>query len=163
MSSSTLGSKTPTYGCAVLYVNNERWKGVPFILRAGKALNNRKAEVRVQFKDVIIDIFEEGEVQRNELVIRVQPDEAVYMKMMTKRPGMSFKPEETELDLTYTRRYQHIKLPDAYERLLLDVFCGSQTNFVRADELQEAWRILTPVLSELEASCDKPFEYVYGR
>ena len=70
------------------------------------ALNERKAEVRIQFRDVPGDIFPPGEVQRNELVMRVQPGEAVYCKMMIKRPGMAFDAEETELDLTYGNRYQ---------------------------------------------------------
>ena len=70
------------------------------------ALNERKAEVRIQFKDVPGDIFTPGLVKRNELVIRVQPNEAVYMKMMTKTPGMGFTCEETELDLTYHSRYK---------------------------------------------------------
>eukprot|EP00105_Crassostrea_gigas_P011810 XP_011427632.1 PREDICTED: glucose-6-phosphate 1-dehydrogenase [Crassostrea gigas] len=100
------GSATPTFVTAVLMVKNERWEGVPFILRCGKALNERKAEVRIQFKDVAGDIFPAGEVKRNELVIRVQPDEAVYLKMMTKSPGMTFGCEETELDLSYKSRYK---------------------------------------------------------
>ncbi|CAL8078372.1 unnamed protein product [Calicophoron daubneyi] len=153
-------SITPTYVCMVIYVNNERWKGVPFILRAGKALNEHKAEVRFQFKDIEGQLFPSAE--RNEMVIRVQPDEAVYVKLITKTPGMRFDTEETELDLTYSKRYQHIKLPDAYERLLLDVFCGSQANFVRCDELSEAWRILTPLLDQLEREKIKPIPYPYG-
>lgn len=79
--------------------------GVPFILRCGKALNERKAEVRLQFRDVAGDIFRQ-QCKRNELVIRVQPNEAVYTKMMTKKPGMFFNPEESELDLTYGNRYK---------------------------------------------------------
>ncbi|KAF7256505.1 hypothetical protein EG68_06259 [Paragonimus skrjabini miyazakii] len=156
------GSITPTYVCMVLHVHNARWEGVPFVLRAGKAMNERKAEVRIQFKDISPDVFDSVRVARNELVIRVQPDEAVYVKMNTKSPGMKFQTEETELDLTYSKRYQHIKLPDAYERLILDVFCGSQTNFVRNDELQEAWRILTPILEQLESKNIKPLPYVFG-
>lgn len=70
------------------------------------ALNERKAEVRVQFKDVPGDIYRQGEIQRNELVMRVQPNEAVYMKIMFKKPGMSFDCEETELDLSYNSRYR---------------------------------------------------------
>uniref|UniRef100_A0A087Y1S4 Glucose-6-phosphate 1-dehydrogenase n=1 Tax=Poecilia formosa TaxID=48698 RepID=A0A087Y1S4_POEFO len=124
------GSCTPTFATAVLYVQNERWDGVPFILRCGKALNERKAEVRLQFTDVPGDIFADR-CQRNELVVRVQPDEAIYLKMMTKRPGVFFSPEETELDLTYKSRYKNVTLPDAYERLILDVFCGNQMHFVR--------------------------------
>ncbi|CAB1336231.1 unnamed protein product [Coregonus sp. 'balchen'] len=116
--------------------------GVPFILRCGKALNERKAEVRLQFTDVPGDIFG-AQCRRNELVVRVQPNEAVYAKMMSKKPGVYFHPEETELDLTYKSRYKDVKLPDAYERLILDVFCGSQMHFVRsrgpteADELSK--------------------------
>uniref|UniRef100_A0A8B9QE71 Glucose-6-phosphate 1-dehydrogenase n=1 Tax=Apteryx owenii TaxID=8824 RepID=A0A8B9QE71_APTOW len=94
------GSTTATFAAAVLRVANERWDGVPFVLRCGKALNERKAEVRLQFRDVPGDIFQR-QCKRNELVVRVQPDEAVYTKMMTKKPGMFFNPEESELDLTY--------------------------------------------------------------
>ncbi|XP_053704681.1 glucose-6-phosphate 1-dehydrogenase-like [Synchiropus splendidus] len=154
-------SCTPTFATAVLYVQNERWDGVPFILRCGKALNERKAEVRLQFTDVPGDIFGDR-CQRNELVVRVQPDEAIYLKMMTKRPGVYFCPEETELDLTYRSRYKNLTLPDAYERLILDVFCGNQMHFVRSDELREAWRIFTPLLHQMEAERTRPIPYTYG-
>ncbi|KAJ8257436.1 hypothetical protein GJAV_G00185580 [Gymnothorax javanicus] len=155
------GSNTPTFATAVLYVHNERWDGVPFILRCGKALNERKAEVRLQFSDVPGDIFN-GQCRRNELVVRVQPNEAVYAKMMSKKPGVYFSPEETELDLTYGSRYRDVKLPDAYERLILDVFCGSQMHFVRSDELKEAWRIFTPLLHQIEREKTPPIPYKYG-
>ncbi|XP_036029850.1 glucose-6-phosphate 1-dehydrogenase isoform X3 [Onychomys torridus] len=155
------GSTTATFAAAVLYVENERWDGVPFILRCGKALNERKAEVRLQFRDVAGDIFHQ-QCKRNELVIRVQPNEAVYTKMMTKKPGMFFNPEESELDLTYGNRYKNVKLPDAYERLILDVFCGSQMHFVRSDELREAWRIFTPLLHRIDREKPQPIPYVYG-
>ncbi|XP_030748343.1 glucose-6-phosphate 1-dehydrogenase isoform X2 [Sitophilus oryzae] len=169
------GSLTPTYAAAVLRINNERWDGVPFILKCGKALNERKAEVRIQFEDVPGDIFD-GKPKRNELVIRVQPGEALYVKLMVKTPGMAFDMEETELDLTYGHRYAEqsnckedhmgkcytVKLPDAYERLILDVFCGSQMHFVRSDELHEAWRIFTPLLHEIESGGVKPIPYVFG-
>ncbi|XP_015112695.1 glucose-6-phosphate 1-dehydrogenase isoform X1 [Diachasma alloeum] len=151
-------STTPTFAMAALKINNERWDGVPFILKCGKALNERKAEVRVQYLDVPGDIFD-GKAKRNELVIRVQPGEALYIKMMTKTPGITFDMEETELDLTYGRRYKDLKLPDAYERLILDVFCGSQMHFVRSDELSEAWRIFTPLLHRIEAEKIPPIPY----
>lgn len=154
-------SITPTYALAPLFINNARWEGVPFILRCGKALNERKAEVRIQFKDVAGDIFE-GKAKRNELVIRVQPGEALYLKIMSKAPGMKFDLVETELDLTYSMRYRETDVPDAYERLILDVFTGTQMHFVRNDELKEAWRIFTPVLKQLEEQHIKPVPYVYG-
>uniref|UniRef100_A0A1I8F9D8 glucose-6-phosphate dehydrogenase (NADP(+)) n=1 Tax=Macrostomum lignano TaxID=282301 RepID=A0A1I8F9D8_9PLAT len=131
-----------TYGMAALYIKNERWDGVPFIIRAGKALNETKCEVRIQFKDVSGDIFESGVVH-------------------PKRAWV-FGAEETELDLSYSKRFSKVKLPDAYERLLLDVLCGSQVNFVRTDELREAWRIFTPILHELDAKAVKPLPYAYG-
>ncbi|XP_070567072.1 glucose-6-phosphate 1-dehydrogenase-like [Ptychodera flava] len=155
------GSVTPTFAAAVFYICNERWDGVPFILKCGKALNERKAEVRIQFHEPPGDIFQ-SQLQRNELVIRVQPDEAVYCKFMTKKPGMSFSPVETELDLTYGARYKDVVLPDAYVRLILDVFCGSQMHFVRTDELAEAWRIFTPLLHQIENDKIKPVPYTYG-
>lgn len=114
---------------------------------------------------------------RSELVMRVQPNEAVYLKLMTKKPGMGFGVEESELDLTYNARYkvcflfnllskpllQNVRLPDAYERLFIEVFMGSQINFVRTDELENAWRILTPALKELEENKIKPIPYKFGR
>ncbi|XP_058806018.1 glucose-6-phosphate 1-dehydrogenase isoform X2 [Phymastichus coffea] len=155
------GSNTPTYAMAKLTINNERWDGVPFLLRCGKALNEKKAEVRIQYRDVPGDIFD-GKGKRNEMVIRVQPGEALYIKMMTKSPGITFDMEETELDLTYSNRYKGMKLPDAYERLILDVFCGSQMHFVRNDELSEAWRIFTPLLHQIEKQKIHPISYKYG-
>ncbi|XP_067928211.1 glucose-6-phosphate 1-dehydrogenase-like [Watersipora subatra] len=157
------GSKTATYALGCLSICNERWDGVPFILKCGKATNERKAEVRIQFRDVPGSLFPEDQLKRNELVMRVQPGEAVYCKMMTKMPGMAIGAEETELDLTYNHRYEGIKMPDAYERLILDVFMGSQMHFVRTDELREAWRIFTPLLHTIESEGGpSPIPYVYG-
>uniref|UniRef100_T1H6Z2 Glucose-6-phosphate 1-dehydrogenase n=1 Tax=Megaselia scalaris TaxID=36166 RepID=T1H6Z2_MEGSC len=155
-------SITPTYALTVLKINNEQWEGVPFIMRAGKGLNQGKAEIRVQFKDVAGDIFD-GNPKRNELVMRIQPGEAIYMKINMKNPGSSgFEFHETEMDLTYENRYTEHYIPDAYERLILDVFQGNQMNFVRADELSEAWRIFTPVLHQMEREKVEPLKYVFG-
>ncbi|VDK49802.1 unnamed protein product [Anisakis simplex] len=155
-------SITPTYALAVLRINNERWDGVPFFLRCGKALNERKTEVRIQYKEVPGDIYPDGKLKRTELVMRVQPNEAVYIKLMTKKPGMGFAVEETELDLSYNARYKDIRLPDAYERLFLEVIMGSQINFVRTDELDYSWRIFTPLLNQIETEKIKPVNYVFG-
>ncbi|CAF2705458.1 unnamed protein product [Rotaria sp. Silwood2] len=164
-------STTPTYAQVVLFIKNERWDDVPFILRAGKALNEKTAEIRVQFRDVPGSMFDEElsengvkeRLARDELVIRIQPDEAIYLKVNTKRPGeMNFGIEKTELDLTYNERYRGVKLPDAYERLILDVFMGSQINFVRSDELQEAWRIVDPILAEIDKKKLSIIPYTFG-
>ncbi|KNC76019.1 glucose-6-phosphate 1-dehydrogenase X [Sphaeroforma arctica JP610] len=157
-------SKTPTYASTVLYVENERWDGVPFIMKAGKALDERKADIRIQFKDAPGDIFSAlgGEVHRNELVIRLQPDEAVYMKLNIKSPGLRSRPLQAELDVTYKDRFEDERLPDAYERLLLDVIRGQQGHFVRSDELAEAWRIFTPLLHDIDAGLVESHDYAYG-
>ncbi|CAN6464175.1 unnamed protein product [Victoria cruziana] len=129
-------SNTPTFATVVLRLHNERWEGVPFILKAGKALNSRKAEIRVQFKDVPGDIFKCKKQGRNEFVIRLQPSEAMYMKLTVKRPGLEMSTILSELDLSYGQRYQDVIIPEAYERLILDTIRGDQQHFVRRDELK---------------------------
>ncbi|CAG8452918.1 3726_t:CDS:2 [Acaulospora colombiana] len=154
------GSNCPTYAAATLFINNERWEGVPFILKCGKALNEQKTEIRVQFQDVPGNVFKDA--PRNELVIRVQPGEAVYMKMTNKLPGLSMETVISELDLTYHRRFSDFKIPDAYEALILDVLKGDHSNFVRNDELDAAWKIFTPVLHQIDNEKIKPIPYAYG-
>lgn len=96
-------------------------------------------EIRVQYKDVTQGIF--TNIARNELVMRIQPSEAIYMKMNTKTPGLITRAIPTELDLTYKRRFSDAKIPEAYEALILDAFKGDHSNFVRDDELDVAWKV----------------------
>ncbi|KAJ3026180.1 UNVERIFIED_CONTAM: Glucose-6-phosphate 1-dehydrogenase [Siphonaria sp. JEL0065] len=154
------GSVTPTYAAAVFKIHNERWEGVPFILKCGKALEESKVEIRVQFNDIAGNLYP-GTV-RNELVIRLQPKEAVYMKMMNKEPGLSTDLHVTELDLSYEKRYKDAKIPDAYEALILDCLRGDHSNFVRDDELELAWKIFTPLLHKIEGEKIQPELYQYG-
>ncbi len=102
-------SLTPTFAVAVLYINTPRWSGVPFILKAGKALEERKGEIRIQFKEAPASAFmfhksDDEPFPRNELVMRLQPTEAVYMKVNLKTPGLSFESTQSELDLSYDKR-----------------------------------------------------------
>ncbi|EGG11567.1 uncharacterized protein MELLADRAFT_74091 [Melampsora larici-populina 98AG31] len=154
------GSICPTFAALVLYINSPRWEGVPFVLRAGKALNEQKTEIRIQYKDVTQGIFKD--IARNELVIRVQPGEAVYMKMNAKAPGLAMKTVPTEMDLTYKRRFSDLKIPEAYEALILDAIKGDRSNFVRDDELDIAWKIFTPLLHYIDEQKPKPESYEYG-
>ncbi|KAI8988978.1 glucose-6-P dehydrogenase [Pilobolus umbonatus] len=142
------GSLTPTFAAVALWIQNERWEGVPFILKAGKALNEAKVEVRIQFRNVAGLLY--NNANRNELVMRVQPDEAVYIKFNNKQPGLSYQTIQTELDLTYHSRYSNLSIPDAYESLILDVLRNDHSNFVRADELEAAWKIFTPLLHKID-------------
>ncbi|KAH7315167.1 hypothetical protein KP509_21G037100 [Ceratopteris richardii] len=155
-------SKTPTFAAIVLRICNERWDGVPFVMKAGKALDTRKAEIRVQFKDVPGDIFRCQKQGRNEFVMRLQPSEAMYMKLVVKQPGLEMAAIQSELDLSYRERYQDIVIPEAYERLLLDILCGDQQHFVRRDELRRAWEIFTPLLHRIDKGEFKPLIYPEG-
>ncbi|CAI9777289.1 unnamed protein product [Fraxinus pennsylvanica] len=155
-------SNTPTFATMVLRIHNERWEGVPFILKAGKALNSRKAEIRVQFKDVPGDIFKCKKQGRNEFVIRLQPSEAIYMKLTVKQPGLDMSTAQSELDLSYGQRYQGVVIPEAYERLILDTIRGDQQHFVRRDELKAAWEIFTPLLHRIDNGEVKPISYKPG-
>ncbi|KAJ1970057.1 Glucose-6-phosphate 1-dehydrogenase [Dispira parvispora] len=154
------GSITPTYASLVLFINNDRWRGVPIIMKAGKAMDEAKVEVRVQFKDVPEPHYQH--ISRNELIARVGPTEAVYLKIMNKRPGLFSEPVISELDLSYRRRYSNAKIPEAYEALLLEVLNGDQSHFLREDELIAAWEIFTPLLHELERKHVQPKPYAYG-
>ncbi|XP_068667423.1 glucose-6-phosphate 1-dehydrogenase, cytoplasmic isoform-like [Aristolochia californica] len=155
-------SNTPTFATVVLHIHNERWEGVPFILKAGKALNSRKAEIRVQFKDVPGDIFKCKKQGRNEFVIRLQPLEAMYMKLTVKKPGLDMSTIQSELDLSYGQRYQDVTIPEAYERLILDTIRGDQQHFVRRDELKAAWEVFTPLLHKIDEGGLKPLPYKPG-
>jgi len=155
-------SRCPTFCAMVAFIKNERWDGVPFILKAGKALNEQKTEIRIQFKDVTSGIFKD--IPRNELVIRIQPNESVYLKMNSKLPGLSMQTVVTELDLTYRRRFSDLKIPEAYESLVLDAMKGDHSNFVRDDELDASWRIFSPLLHYLDDKKEiVPMEYPYGK
>jgi len=153
------GSIAPTFASAVLHIDNPRWKGVPFILKCGKALNERKAEIRIQFKANPANLYRNA--PRNELVIRVQPNEAVYLKFNGKKPGLENDIITTELDLSYKSRFD-VRLPDAYERLIYDVLRGDHNLFVRVDELEAAWAIFTPILHQLEREKVQPISYPFG-
>lgn len=161
------GSNCPTYAVTVMKINNDRWKGVPFIMKAGKALNNRRAEIRIQLKTppggvTMFGVEDEAKIPYNEIVMRLQPKEAIYIKTNVKKPGLHTELVQSELDLSYDNRYKDLKNPEAYTRLILDVLRGTQATFVRKDELIEAWKIATPLLKQIEEGGAKPTEYVFG-
>lgn len=158
-------SVTPTYASCVMHIDNARWDGVPFLMRAGKALDERKTEIRIQFKHVPGALFPIiSGAEHNELVIRIQPDEAIYVKIVSKVPGLTSRMEEARLNLFYRSAWEESKdIPDAYERLILDVIQGEKSLFIRDDELDVSWRIFTPALKDLEsADAPKPELYEYG-
>ncbi|ABN68020.2 Glucose-6-phosphate 1-dehydrogenase [Scheffersomyces stipitis CBS 6054] len=155
-------SKCVTYAALGIKIHNERWEGVPIVMRAGKALDESKVEIRIQFKPVARGMFKE--IQRNELVIRVQPNESIYLKINSKIPGISTETSLTDLDLTYSTRYsKDFWIPEAYEALIRDCYLGNHSNFVRDDELDVSWKLFTPLLQYIESDkSPQPEVYAYG-
>lgn len=155
-------SRCPTYAAARLRVRNPRWEGVPFLIEAGKALDTRVNEVRIRFRRPPTDLFGTGASgEPNELVIRIQPDEAIMMRITSKEPGLDMRLARTELNLQYKAAFTTM-IPDAYECLLLDVMEGDRSLFIREDELAAAWDIFTPVLRALEDGGIRPEPYPHG-
>ncbi|ETO30078.1 glucose-6-phosphate 1-dehydrogenase, partial [Reticulomyxa filosa] len=156
-------SKQLTFVQMVLFINNKRWAGVPFICKCGKALDARNAEIRIQFKNDGLCLYPNAVF--NELAIRLQPSEAIWLRVNTKKPGFARlnSTYSSDLDLTYQSRFDNLVLPGAYTRLILDCLEGDQSLFVRDDELREAWRIVTPLLKKFEGdSSFKPPTYPRG-
>lgn len=159
-------SITPTFAAAAVFIDNARWDGVPFLMKAGKALHKKRAEIRVQFRHVPGNLYKRSfgtdlDLATNELVIRVQPDEAIYLKINNKVPGLGMRLDRSNLNLHYADRYDR-EIPDAYERLLLDAIEGERRLFIRSDELDAAWALFTPLLNELEKRKISPELYPYG-
>lgn len=159
-------SLTPTFAAAAMFINNARWDGVPFLMKAGKALHTRGAEIRVQFRHVPGNLYKKNfatdlDKATNELVIRVQPDEGIYLRINNKVPGLGMRLDRSDLNLLYRSRYPR-EIPDAYERLLLDAIEGERRLFIRSDELDAAWDLFTPALKELEQKKIVPELYPYG-
>lgn len=157
-------SITPTYAAVRLQVDNARWKGVPFVLSAGKGLASRCTNIRVRFSRKGGGIFDshDSKLAENELVIRVQPDEGIHLSIATKIPGLGMKLGAHELDLSYGRVFKDSIIPDAYEGLLLDVLRGDRSLFISGEELSAAWDIFTPLLHELEQKAVRPAAYPFG-
>jgi len=165
-------SRRESYVAMEVCVDNWRWAGVPFYLRTGKRLPQRATEIAIQFKLPPLNLFTtvecEGDLcdlvgaQPNTLIFRIQPRESISLRFSTKRPGMQYQIHPVTMDFTYQAAFQK-NLPEAYERLLLDVLRGDSTLFTRSDELEAAWRFVTPVLDAFEAGDAEPQPYEAGR
>jgi glucose-6-phosphate 1-dehydrogenase len=142
-------SSTETYVALKLFVDNWRWAGVPFYIRAGKRLPKKATEIAIQFHSTPHTPFAHGEtrgLEPNVLVVRVQPEEGISLKIGAKVPGSGFEVSSVNMDLLYGTAFLE-EAPDAYQRLLLDLMLGDPTLFIRADEAEGAWRILEPVIN----------------
>ncbi|HEX4980020.1 MAG TPA: glucose-6-phosphate dehydrogenase [Acidimicrobiales bacterium] len=145
-------SRTHTYAALRLDIDNWRWAGVPFHLRTGKRLPKRVTEVALEFKDVPHLPFETTlarGLERNALVLRIQPDEGITLRFGAKVPGQAFELRTVAMDFSYGAAFVEDS-PEAYERLLLDSMVGDPTLFLRSDEVEQSWRVVAPVLAAWE-------------
>lgn len=137
-------SSVETYAALELFIDNWRWSGVPFYLRAGKRLPKRTTEIAITFKQAPNFLFNSSSGP-NVLAIRIQPNEGISLKMNCKVPGLNNRIQPVKMDFRYDS-YFGTTPPEAYERLLCDCMIGDRTLFARADEVLASWRLLTPVL-----------------
>jgi len=158
-------SRTPTYAALRLHVDNWRWQGVPFYIRAGKGLTRRTTEVSIHFQPIPFCLFGREDIcqliEPNVLVLRIQPDEGIALSAATKVPGDDLTVGAVRMDFSYADAF-HRSPGDAYEKLLLDAMRGDATLFARRDVDEQAWSLIAPVLDGWETSTDEPAVYERG-
>jgi glucose-6-phosphate 1-dehydrogenase len=157
-------SATETYVAAKLMIDNWRWKEVPFYVRTGKRLAEKKTEIAIKFKKPphsVFDIAGMKKIPANTLIMRIQPDEAIILSFQAKAPGAKMCVNTIEMQLNY-REIFGAEMPEAYHRLLLDCMAGDQMLFMRYDSVELAWQLLEPVLKAWESDSNQPQRYPAG-
>jgi len=161
-------SRTETFVAIKAEIDNWRWAGVPFYLRTGKRMPNKVSEVVIYFKRQPHNLFGDSfkNLPPNKLVIRLQPDEGVEITVMNKVPGLtnsgSMDLQKSKLNLSFSEAFADEHIPDAYEKLLLEVMLGNQALFVRRDEIEQAWTWVDSILEAWKASSEPPEPYQAG-
>jgi len=153
-------SETETYAALKFYIDNWRWGGVPFYIRTGKRLPTRVTEIVIHFKPTPHFLFaNQMDCETcNQLVIRIQPDEGLLLKIGMKTPGAGFKVQNANMDFHYSS-LSNTRIPSAYERLIFDAIKGDSTLFARTEEVLAAWKFVTPVLEQWHNNPEIP---LYG-
>ncbi|MEM8851572.1 MAG: glucose-6-phosphate dehydrogenase [Pseudomonadota bacterium] len=158
-------SRTESFVALKVGISNWRWKHTPFYLRTGKRMAKRLSEIVVQFKDTPHSIFDrDGTSKANALTIRLQPDEGIDLSVTIKEPGPGgMRLTAVPLDMTFADALDDAEeIPDAYERLIMDVMRGDQTLFMRGDEVEAAWAWTDPIIQGWTEQGDKPHAYAQG-
>lgn len=140
-------SNTETYAAIKFYLENWRWQGVPFYLRTGKRMQEQYSAITIQFRPVPHSTFSKQKsdsLMPNRLTINLQPQMDIRLRFMAKKPGLDMILNPAEMVFDYEINSKHT--PEAYETLLLDAMLGDSTLFMRSDQVEEAWKVITPVL-----------------
>src|SRR6266487_3597551 len=153
-------SQTETFVALRLYVDDWRWADVPIYMRVGKRLPKSATEISIHFKKAPAVLFNKNLSDQNVLVIRIQPDEGISLRIHAKVPGTSFRVEPVKMDFHYGTSFGKAS-PEAYERLLLDAMSGDATLFARRDEVEEAWAFIDVIESAWSAKKDAPGLFPY--
>jgi len=146
-------SVTETYAALKLQINNWRWRGVPFYLRTGKRMGEKRSMIAICFKQPPKQFFRTSQIEHlrpNWLLMGIQPDESLIIEMTVKKPGLDMQTQPISLDTCL----QTNTSKDAYEGLLLDVIEGDHSLFLRSDEVQQSWRIIDPILRHWSSQTD---------
>ena len=155
-------SATPTYAAMRLYLDNWRWQGVPFYLRSGKAMARKSSEIAIEFRAPPHRIFPANPLWgdlANILTLRLQPDEGVHLRFAAKLPDQGMAVRPVDMDFHYGTEFGTDDLPEAYERLLSDALDGDASLFIRSDHIEEAWKIVDPLLEAWEDSISHPVQW----
>jgi len=158
-------SQTATFGAMRLWIDNWRWKDVPFYLRSGKAMSCRTTQIVIQFREPPHMLFDNHSSGRkhinswdaNRLVIQIQPAEGIDLQFQTKVPDAGMRLRTTDLDFRFAEHYSG-NMPDAYQRLLLDALNGDASLFARSDEVELAWNIIDPIIAAWNSPAAPPLE-----
>jgi glucose-6-phosphate 1-dehydrogenase len=153
-------SMTETFVALRLNIDNWRWWDVPIYMRVGKRLPKSGTEISVHFKKAPLVLFNKESTEENVLVIRIQPDEGISLRMQAKMPGTSFRIEPVKMDFHYGTSFGKAS-PEAYERLLLDAMGGDATLFARRDEVEQAWMFIDVIEHAWAAQKDAPELFFY--
>jgi glucose-6-phosphate 1-dehydrogenase len=150
-------SKTETFAAVKLHIENWRWAGVPFYLRAGKRLAKHATEIAVQFKQPPLRLFEGSQaIQPNLIVVRIQPDEGIALRFSAKQPGPATHVRDVNMDFRYSAAFG-MASANAYERLLLDCMLGDPSLFASNEFVERSWSLLTPILDAWKNNAPKDF------
>jgi len=150
-------STTETFIAARFFIDSQRWKGVPFFLRTGKNMAKQSTTIMIQFKDTPHKIFKD-DINPNRLIISIQPELEIGLVFEGKVPGLHMKLLPMEMDFMYKDAYIE-SLPEAYEALLLDVLDGDATQFMRADQIEWAWKVVMPILNAWKKNPKKQLQF----
>jgi glucose-6-phosphate 1-dehydrogenase len=143
------GTNTPTFAAMKLFINNWRWRNVPFYLRSGKALADKVTNISIQFRHVphlMFPLPPEERLPPNVLTVCLQPNEGIDLRFETKVPGAGMRSRSVDMTFLYEQDFGKNILPDAYERLILDALHGDASLFTRGDEIELAWSLIDPIL-----------------